>query len=119
MKKSVIVLIGNLVVLLFLIGPLQGKTEQVKALGRYDFYHYYPYGELQNYLEDMHAALGALVRDEAAVTAAVAVGYGDAEEVLQQLSLSRVEQFPGGEYSPQPSSLKTLSGRLAVFRYFG
>ncbi|MGB6864823.1 MAG: M14 family zinc carboxypeptidase, partial [Candidatus Aminicenantaceae bacterium] len=35
-------------------GP--GKTKKVVALGKYDFYHYFTYDELTNYLQDMHLA---------------------------------------------------------------
>jgi hypothetical protein len=32
------------------------KTEKIVALGKYDFYHYFTYDELTNYLQDMHLA---------------------------------------------------------------
>lgn len=32
------------------------KTNKVVALGKYDFYHYYTYDELTNYLQDTHKA---------------------------------------------------------------
>ena len=56
MKNEAKVFIGVLAVLSFFFSQIQGQTGQVKALGKYDFYHYYTYGELQNFLEDMHAA---------------------------------------------------------------
>jgi len=34
----------------------QGKTKKVTPLGKHDFYHYYEYDELTNFLKDMHEA---------------------------------------------------------------
>ena len=36
------------------------KTTKVKALNKYDFYHYYEYEELTNFLQDMHKAYPGL-----------------------------------------------------------
>ncbi len=56
MKKGLILLVGAVLCLSFLSGAPDAKTEKVNALGKYDFYHYYTYPELESYLEDMHAA---------------------------------------------------------------
>lgn len=54
MKKNVILLIGILFVLIFTLGAGVGGQKRINALGKYDFYHYYTYAELQTYLEDMN-----------------------------------------------------------------
>jgi hypothetical protein len=45
-----------------LSGTLGEKTKKIEALGKYDFYHYYEYPELQSYLKDMHEAYPQLTK---------------------------------------------------------
>jgi hypothetical protein len=54
-KKSIF--FGVLVIFLCLsFTSALEKTTKVKALNKYDFYHYYEYDELTNFLQDMHKA---------------------------------------------------------------
>ena len=45
-----------LLFLAFSVTSALSKTVKVKALGKYDFYHYYEYDELTNFLRDMNEA---------------------------------------------------------------
>ena len=54
-KKNVLVLCVALA-LVFAYSSASEKTKKVSALGKYDFYHYYEYEELTNYLKDINKA---------------------------------------------------------------
>jgi hypothetical protein len=56
MKKCLFLSIGILLIMSFSFSLREGSDGKGEALGKYDFNHYYTYGELQNYLEDMNAA---------------------------------------------------------------
>jgi len=62
MKKTIVIFLGILLILPFVLGARAGdeKVKQVKALGKYDFFHYYDYEELSSFLKDIHAAFPQL-----------------------------------------------------------
>jgi len=60
MRKIFVLFLGILLVLPFVLGAGDGKVKQVKALEKYDFFHYYDYAELTNFLKDIHAAFPQL-----------------------------------------------------------
>lgn len=54
MSKKIIFIMSFIILFHFSFFSMNGKTKKVKALGKYDFYHYYTYEELTSYLKDMH-----------------------------------------------------------------
>ncbi|UCC41537.1 MAG: hypothetical protein JSV96_09035 [Candidatus Aminicenantes bacterium] len=54
MHKKFFVLVSLIVLLHFPFSSADGKVKKVKALGKYDFYHYYLYDELTDYLKDIN-----------------------------------------------------------------
>jgi len=56
MKKHAVLSIVILLFLSFSWGEGEGREPSVKALGKYDFEHYYAYEELETFLRDMHEA---------------------------------------------------------------
>jgi len=60
MRKIFVLFLGIMLVLPLLLGAGDGKVNQVMALGTYDFFHYYEYAELTNFLKDVHAAFPQL-----------------------------------------------------------
>lgn len=56
MRKKILILVSLIILLHFPSSPADGKTKKVQALGKYDFYHYYIYDELTNFLKDMNKA---------------------------------------------------------------
>ena len=61
-KKAILILfIGLFVLWQFSFSEVKVKSEKIMALGKYDFYHYYTYEELTNYLKDIVKAYPELV----------------------------------------------------------
>jgi len=58
-KITVFLMVGVLLVSLAAFSEPE-KTKKVVALGKYDFYHYFTYNELTNYLQDLHLAFPQL-----------------------------------------------------------
>ncbi|UCE42035.1 MAG: hypothetical protein JSV17_03405, partial [Candidatus Aminicenantes bacterium] len=56
MRKLIVFFLGICLLMTFPLSSGQGKSKKVTALGKYDFYHYYEYDELTNFLKDMHEA---------------------------------------------------------------
>jgi hypothetical protein len=54
-KLTVFLMVAGLVAFTISFSGAE-KTKKVVALGKYDFYHYFTYDELTNYLQDMHLA---------------------------------------------------------------
>jgi murein tripeptide amidase MpaA len=56
MRRGIIILLGVCFLLTLSFSSVQKKTKKVTALGQYDFYHYYEYDELTQFLKDMQNA---------------------------------------------------------------
>ena len=56
MRKGMIFFLSLCLLMTFSLSSGQGKSKKVMALGKYDFYHYYEYEELTNFLKDMNTA---------------------------------------------------------------
>ena len=56
MRKGMIFFLGFCLVFSYSFSSAQGKSKKVTPLGKYDFYHYYEYDELTNFLKDMNKA---------------------------------------------------------------
>jgi len=56
MRKKFFILVSLIILLHFPSSSADGKIKKVQPLGKYDFYHYYIYDELTNYLKDMNQA---------------------------------------------------------------
>jgi len=56
MRKGIIFFLGFCLIFSFSLYSGQGKSKKVTPLGKYDFYHYYEYDELTNFLKDMNKA---------------------------------------------------------------
>jgi len=56
MRNKCIIFLSLCFLVCFLSHSAHGKTKKVTALGKHDFYHYYEYDELANFLKDMHEA---------------------------------------------------------------
>lgn len=54
MQKKNIIIISLSIILLFSILHASEKTEKISAMGQYDFFHYYTYGELSAYLKKLN-----------------------------------------------------------------
>ena len=56
MQRKIIFLMSFLILFHFSFFLASGNTKKVSVLGKYDFYHYYTYEELSNYLKDINRA---------------------------------------------------------------
>jgi murein tripeptide amidase MpaA len=56
MAKKIILVVLLLVVVAFSPAFIPGDGQMTRPLGKYDFYHYYSYEELTNFLKDMNQA---------------------------------------------------------------
>jgi murein tripeptide amidase MpaA len=56
MRNKCLVSLSFCLLVCFLAYSAHGITKKVTPLGKYDFYHYYEYDELTNFLKDMHEA---------------------------------------------------------------
>jgi hypothetical protein len=56
MRKRTVIFLSTILCVSILVFPISGKSKKVTALGKYDFYHYYEYEELTNFLRDMNKA---------------------------------------------------------------
>ena len=56
MRNKTIVFVGLFVLVYLSFSLVSGETKKATPLGKYDFYHYYEYQELTNYLQDLHKA---------------------------------------------------------------
>lgn len=62
MRKRSIFFVSLIFLLLFSFLAVYGKGKKVSPLGKYDFYHYYTYEELTNYLKDINEAYPHLTK---------------------------------------------------------
>ena len=56
MRKKIIFLMSIIILLHFSFYSTYGSSKKVLALGKYDFYHYFTYDELTNFLKDLNKA---------------------------------------------------------------
>lgn len=56
MRKGIIFFLSFCLIFSYSFSSAQGKSKKVTPLGKYDFYHYYEYDELTNFLKDMNKA---------------------------------------------------------------
>lgn len=54
MRKAAILFLGVCLLAAFTLSSNQEKAKKITPLGKYDFYHYYGYDELTNFLKDMN-----------------------------------------------------------------
>jgi hypothetical protein len=60
MQRGIVVFFGIFLISAMAFSSDQMKIEKVNPSGKYDFYHYFEYDELTNFLKDMHEAFPEL-----------------------------------------------------------